>query len=120
MSADLFNHGAAVGQIEGICSRLFDAWCETRNITFLTFLLHCWPLISVEPAALRQLSNTLGELRKSHGGALNEEQTNLLVELEQHVKDLQVHAPEHYAVDRQGRDRAWVTSKLLRLCRIEP
>ncbi|WP_158938949.1 hypothetical protein [Burkholderia sp. S171] len=118
MSADSFDPKPATEQIDAICLRLFDSWCDSRNVISLTFLLRCWPLISMDAASLRQLGNTLGELAESHGSVLDDEQAELLVELNQRIDDLQVHAPEERAMVRQSRDRAWVTSKLLRLCRI--
>jgi len=66
------------------------------------------------------MSNTLHELQELHGNVLSEEQEGLLVELQRRIDDLHVHSPENRAVVRQSRDRAWATSKLLRLCRIEP
>ena len=120
MSADSFDPKPAAEQIDAICLRLFDSWCHSRNVISLTFLLRCWPLISLDSASLRQLGDTLGELRESHGNVLDETQAELLVELKQRIDDLQVHAPDDRAMVRQSRDRAWATSKLLRLCRIEP
>ena len=120
MSADSFDPKPTAEQIDAICLRLFDSWCNSRNVISLTFLLRCWPLISMDAASLRQLCNTLGELRESHGNALDEEQAELLVELKQRIDDLQLHGPEDRAIVRYSRDRAWATSKLLRLCRIEP
>ena len=116
MSAGIFNHRTATEQIEGICLRLFDTWCETRNVTSLAFLLHCWPLVSVEPASLKQLSDTLGELRKSHGGAVSDDQSRLLMELDDRIEDMRLFGPASHG---NGRDRAWATSKLLQVCRIE-
>ena len=120
MSADSFDPKPAAEQIDAICLRLFDSWCHSRNVISLTFLLRCWPLISMDAASLRRLCNTLGELRESNGNVLDEKQAELLAELNQCIDDLQVHAPEDRAIIRQSRDRAWATSKLLRLCRIEP
>jgi hypothetical protein len=120
MSADSFDPKLAAEQIDEICLRLFDSWCDTRNVISLTFLLRCWPLISMDAASLRQLRHTLGELQESHGNILAEEQAQLLVELKQRIDDLQVHGPEDGAMVRHSRDRAWATSKLLRLCRVEP
>jgi hypothetical protein len=117
MSADLFNQRTATEQIECICLRLFDSWCETRNTTSLAFLLHCWPLVSIEPSSLKQLSETLGELRKSHGTAVSDDQSRLLIELDERIEDMRLYGP---ASHDNGRDRAWATSKLLQLCRIEP
>ena len=120
MSADSFDPKPAADQIDAICLRLFDSWCDTRNVISLTFLLRCWPLISMDAASLRQLFDTLGELQESHGNAFAEEQAELLVELKQRIDDLQVHGTDDRAIIRHSRDRAWATSKLLRLCRIEP
>jgi hypothetical protein len=120
MSADSFDPKLAAEQIDAICLRLFDSWCDTRNVVSLTFLLRCWPLISMDAASLRQLRHTLGELQELHGNVLAEEQAELLVELNQRIGDLQVNGAEDRASVRHNRDRAWATSKLLRLCRIEP
>jgi hypothetical protein len=120
MSTDSFDPKSAAEQIDAICLRLFDSWCECRNVVSLTFLLRCWPLISMEAASMRQLCNTLNELQESHGKVLTEEQAVLLVELKQRIDDLQIHAPGERAIIRQSRDRAWATSKLVRLCRIGP
>ncbi|QIE27054.1 hypothetical protein SBC1_36700 (plasmid) [Caballeronia sp. SBC1] len=120
MSAGSFDPQPAAEQIDAICLRLFDSWCDTRNVISLTFLLRCWPLISMDAASLRQLGTTLGELQELHGDVLAEEQADLLAELKQRIDDLQVHGPEVRAIARHNRDRAWATSKLLRLCRIEP
>ncbi len=120
MSADSFDPKPAADQIDAICMRLFDSWCDTRNVISLTFLLRCWPMISMDAVSLRQLCNTLGELQESHGNALAKGQAELLVELKQRIDDLQVHGADDRAIIRHSRDRAWATSKLLRLCRIEP
>jgi hypothetical protein len=116
MSAE-FNHKNATEQIECLCLRLFDSWCETRNATSLAFLLHRWPLVSVEPAALKQLADTLGELRKSHGCAVNDDQSKLLTELDERIEDMQLHGT---ASHDNSRGSAWAASKVLQLCRMEP
>jgi hypothetical protein len=120
MSADSFDPKLAAEQIDAICLRLFDSWCDTRNVISLTFLLRCWPLTSMDAASLRQLCHTLGELQELHGNVLAEEQAELLVELKHRIDDLRVDGPGDRAIVRHSRDRAWATSKLLRLCRIEP
>jgi hypothetical protein len=74
----------------------------------------------MDAASLRQLCHTLGELQELHGNVLAEEQVELLVELNQRIGDLRVNGPEDREIVRHNRDRAWATSKLLRLCRIEP
>ena len=120
MSAGSFDPKPAAEQIDALCLRLFDSWCDTRNVISLTFLLRCWPLINMDAASLKQLGTTLGELQEFHGDVLAEEQVELLAELKQRIDDLQVHGPEHRAIVRHNRDRAWATSKLLRLCKIGP
>ncbi|SOE96246.1 hypothetical protein SAMN05414139_09177 [Burkholderia sp. D7] len=120
MSADSSDSKPATEQIDAICLRLFDSWCDTRNVISLTFLLRCWPLISVDAVSIRQLCTTLGALQELHGSVLDKEQEGLLVELKQCIDDLQVYGPKDGALIRHSRDRAWATSKLVRLCRIEP
>jgi hypothetical protein len=120
MSADPFDPKLATEQIDAICLRLFDSWCDTRNVISLTFLLRCWPLISMDAASLRQLCNTLGELQESHHNVLAEQHVELLAELKQRIDDLQVHGSEDRAKVHHSRDHAWATLKLLRICRIDP
>ena len=38
MSADSSDSKPATDQIDAICLRLFDSWCDTRNVISLTFL----------------------------------------------------------------------------------
>jgi hypothetical protein len=115
MNADLFNHRSASEQIEGICLRLFDTWCETRNLTPLAFLMHCWPLISVETSSLKHLSDTLGELRRSHGAAVGDNEAGLLLELEERIEEMRLHTTGGHD-DRI--ERMWASSKVEQLCRL--
>ena len=71
----------AVEQINAICMRLFDIWCQRRSTTALTYLLHCWPLMDSRPATIRRLDKTLSELRKTHLEAIDAEAERALLEL---------------------------------------
>lgn len=61
-----------VTQINSICLQLFDTWCETRNVTLLAYLMHCWPLIDKAPtrSALRKLDEMVSDLRRYHADQL--------------------------------------------------
>ncbi|ALP68030.1 hypothetical protein [Paraburkholderia caribensis] len=48
------------------CLRLFDTWCDKRNITALAFLMPCSPMIDTTPGALRRLGGSGG--RRSRSG----------------------------------------------------
>jgi hypothetical protein len=60
-----------VEQVNAICMRLFDTWCESRDVTSLAYLMHCWPMIDATPNALRRLGDTMRDLRRYHGEQLN-------------------------------------------------
>jgi hypothetical protein len=49
----------AVEHIHTICLRLFDSWCENRNVIPLAYLMHCWPLINSGPISIRRLADTM-------------------------------------------------------------
>jgi hypothetical protein len=82
----------AVEQINSICMRLFDTWCEHRSVTPLVYLLHCWPLMDSEPASIRRLGETLWELRKTHTETIGAVPARALFELADWVDEILVHA----------------------------
>lgn len=53
-------------EIEGICMRLFDTWCEQRSVLPLAYLMHAWPLVEHTENSLKRLSQSLGELILFH------------------------------------------------------
>lgn len=55
-----------IEQIDAMCLRLFGTWCETRSVTLLAYLMHCWPLVDSTPNALRRLGETMHDLRRNH------------------------------------------------------
>jgi len=58
-------HTAVVERINSICHRLFEMWCENKCLVPLCYLMHCWPLSRVDLAAVRQLGETMHELKVS-------------------------------------------------------
>ncbi|MBC8746576.1 hypothetical protein OKW43_007206 [Paraburkholderia sp. WC7.3g] len=66
MIADFLDRRRRLQEIDRICLRLFDTWCEARSLTPLAYLLCCWPLRDSHPAAIRRLQQTLKELRRYH------------------------------------------------------
>ncbi|MCP3712686.1 hypothetical protein M3I54_38245 [Paraburkholderia sp. CNPSo 3274] len=77
-----------VEQIDSICLRLFDAWCETRSVTSLAYLLHCWPLINSTPDALRRLGETMRDLRRNHADQIDEYDFRALCEVADLIDEL--------------------------------
>jgi len=71
----------SVEQIDVLCKRLFDAWCEARSVMPLSYLLKGWPLRDSEPTTIRRLGNVLRELRKHRPDALAAETLANLYEL---------------------------------------
>lgn len=77
-----------VEQINSICLRLFDAWCESRNVTPLAYLMHCWPMINSTPHAVRRLGETMRDLRRYHGDDLDEDDFQVLCEMADLIDEL--------------------------------
>ena len=73
MIAYLSERENVVEQVNSLCLQLFDAWCETRSVTALAYLMHCWPLIDSTPMALRRLGETMGDLRRYHADQLDDD-----------------------------------------------
>jgi hypothetical protein len=61
-SGDEVRHTLDALEIERICMRLFDTWCEQRSVLPLAYLMHAWPLAEHTENALKRLSQSLGEL----------------------------------------------------------
>ncbi|WP_233858920.1 hypothetical protein [Paraburkholderia sp. HD33-4] len=66
MIADFLDKRRRLQEVDRICQRLFETWCEARSLTPLTYLLFCWPLRDSHPVAIRHLQQTLKELRRAH------------------------------------------------------
>lgn len=77
-----------VEQVDSICMRLFDTWCEARCIRSLAYLMHCWPLIDSTPNALRRLGETLRELRRNHADQIDEGDFRALCEVADLIDEL--------------------------------
>jgi hypothetical protein len=77
-----------VEQIDSICLRLFDTWCETRSVKSLAYLMHCWPLIDSTPKALRRLGETMRELRRNHADQIDEHDFCALCEVADLIDEL--------------------------------
>jgi hypothetical protein len=65
-------------EADTLCLRLFDNWCETRALTPLAYLMHCWPLLDRGIDRLLRLQETLQELRAFHGDQLDSEALAML------------------------------------------
>lgn len=77
-----------VEQINSICLRLFDAWCESRNVTPLAYLMHCWPMINSTPHAVRRLGETMHDLRRYHADHLDDDDFQVLCEMADLIDEL--------------------------------
>ncbi|MPW18778.1 MULTISPECIES: hypothetical protein [Paraburkholderia] len=71
MMAYLSERENVVEQVDSLCLRLFDTWCETRSVTPLAYLLHCWPMTDSTPAALRRVGESMRDLRRRHADQLD-------------------------------------------------
>jgi hypothetical protein len=78
----------AIEQVNVICMRLFDRWCEIRSVTPLAYLMHCWPMIDVTPIGLRRVGETMRDLRRYYSNQLDEECFLALCEIADLIDDL--------------------------------
>lgn len=77
-----------VEQINSICMSLFETWCQTRNVTALAYLMHCWPMIDSTPTTLRRLGESMRDLRRYHAGQLDKEAFQALCDIAELIDDL--------------------------------
>jgi hypothetical protein len=70
-----------VEEINLFCMRLFDTWCESRNVMALAYLMHCWPMTESTPQALRRLGETMRDLRRYHADQIEEPSLQTLCEM---------------------------------------
>lgn len=68
----------AIEDIHSICRRLFDTWCDTKNVTALSYLMRCWPLLNSDPASLRKLNEQPRQMRRQHRDAVDRETLQML------------------------------------------
>jgi hypothetical protein len=67
--------------VDALCLRLFDMWCESRSVTPLGYLMHCWPLRPQSDERLQRLQDTLKDLRDFHREQLDSRALSLLDQL---------------------------------------
>jgi len=70
------------GQVNDLCTELFDRWCERREITPLVYLLHAWPILPSTPRPVEALSAALHDLRIFHAEALDDLDHQLIEEIQ--------------------------------------
>jgi hypothetical protein len=58
--------------LNDLCTRLFDAFCERRSVIPLAYLMHSWPLLDLNPSSRRRLRDDLVDLQRWHFGELLE------------------------------------------------
>jgi hypothetical protein len=88
MIAYLSERENVVEQVNSLCLQLFDTWCESRSVTALAYLMHCWPLIESTPAALRRLGETMCDLRRYHADQLDAHGFQALCEMADLIDEL--------------------------------
>lgn len=67
--------------IEGVCSRLFDDWCERRAVVPLCYLMSAWPLTYRSQDQLCRLYCAMRELLKNEYENLLEYERNALEQI---------------------------------------
>jgi hypothetical protein len=75
-------------EIERICMRLFDTWCEQRRVLSLAYLMHAWPLVEHTGNSLKRLSQSLDALLCIHSKIISEIDRELILRI---VYILKVH-----------------------------
>jgi hypothetical protein len=91
MMAYLSERENVVERVDSLCLRLFDTWCETRNVTPLAYLLHCWPLTDSAPDALRQVRETMRYLQRHHADQFDAYGFHALCEMADLIDELVEH-----------------------------
>jgi hypothetical protein len=71
----------AVEDIDRLCIRLFDSWCERRSLIPLAYLMHAWPILKAAPLAMTRLLHTLQELQQFHPDWLNEDDHEVIEQI---------------------------------------
>ena len=79
---------ARVQDVDTICMRLFDTWCESRNLTPLAYLMHCWPLSDNRAGTIRRLQESMKDLRHNHADKLDLYALSALGELARSLDEL--------------------------------
>lgn len=79
---------ARVQDVNSICMRLFDTWCESRNLTPLAYLMHCWPLPDSRAGTIRRLQESMKDLRRNHADKLDLYALRALGELARSLDEL--------------------------------
>lgn len=111
MIAELAEYRNAVESIDEICLHLFDQWCESRSVTPLAYLMHCWPLTDRRAPSVKRLCETLWELGRQHPDALDGVQSGLLAELTERCDDMLICTPDGGARNGERRvNRRWPIS----------
>ncbi|WP_027797404.1 hypothetical protein [Paraburkholderia acidipaludis] len=81
MDSWLLDRKERVDEVETLCLRLFDAWCESRSLMPLTYLMHGWPMPHCCAGAMRHLYETITDLRHYHADWLDAHTSATLGEL---------------------------------------
>ncbi|MEX3846331.1 hypothetical protein [Paraburkholderia sp. BR10882] len=79
---------ARVQDVNSICMRLFDTWCESRNLMPLAYLMHCWPLPDSRAGTIRRLQESMKDLRRNHADKLDLYALSALGELARTLDEL--------------------------------
>jgi hypothetical protein len=70
-----------VKRIDALCEGLFELWCEERKRVPLAYLLHCWPLTSHDPVAIKRLADSMSDLCQFQTGKIDTRDWTMLREL---------------------------------------
>jgi len=77
-----------VEAVNTICRRLFEAWCESRSLAPLAWLMHGWPLQDLRAGTLLRLQETMKDLRRFHADKLDLYTLSMLGELARTLDEL--------------------------------
>ncbi|WP_207004955.1 hypothetical protein [Trinickia mobilis] len=65
-------------EIDQLCLRLFDSWCERRSVIPLAYLMHAWPIPAASPLATIRLQRTLRGLQQFHDDCLTHDDHHVI------------------------------------------
>ncbi|WP_207005673.1 hypothetical protein [Trinickia mobilis] len=65
-------------EMEQLCLRLFDGWCERRSVIPLAYLMHAWPILTTSRLAGIRLQSALQDLQQFHSSSLTQDDHRII------------------------------------------
>lgn len=100
-----------VKRIDALCAGLFELWCEERKRVPLAYLLHCWPLTSHDPVAIKRLADAMSDLSQFQTGKIDTRDWTMLRELIGSAREIVGEPVPHGAATANGAGVTWMRAR---------